>query len=181
MNSQELEKLKYPIGQHHEHVKYTMEDVASWIADIAQFPQQITSLTENLTAEELNWLHRPDGWTIKQLVHHCADSHMNSFMRFKLALTEDTPKIKPYHEDRWTELPDSTMDDISNSLMIISGLHRRWAVLLNSLSEDQLHRTYYHPEHRTETNLGLTTSMYSWHCKHHLAHIEQALAHKGTF
>lgn len=181
MDAQQLEKLKYPIGKHHEHAKFTEEDVESWINDIAMFPEQVKILTENLGERELHWLHRPDGWSIIQLVNHCADSHMNSLMRFKLALTEDTPEIKPYHEARWAELSDSKEADISWPLMMITGLHHRWVTLLRSLDEAQLQRTFYHPQHRTETNLGQTISMYSWHCRHHLAHIHQALKYEGKF
>ena len=102
-----LEQLKYPIGHFQKPEAITAKHLTSWIETIAEFPQKIAALTENLNEEKLTKTYRPDGWTIRQLVHHCADSHMNAFIRFKLALTEEAPKIKPYFEEKWAELPDT--------------------------------------------------------------------------
>ena len=153
----------------------------TWIATIETFPSKIKSLTETLSVKELNWIYRPKGWNIKQVVHHCADSHINSFVRFKLALTEDVPTIKPYEEALWAELADGTSNDISSSLQIIEGVHARWVLLLKRLGGKELKRQFFHPENLKISSLEETVGVYAWHCNHHLAHIEQALLHKGHF
>lgn len=181
MESETLEQLKYPIGPFRRPKTINPETLQSWIESIGAFPQKVEDLTGVLSKEELNWRYRPDGWTIKQVVHHCADSHMNAIIRFKLALTEDTPSIKPYLEDRWANLTDSLDDDISYSIMLLKGLHYRWAYMLRSLGKEKLKRTFYHPENRRESNLEETIGLYAWHCEHHLAHIRQALEHRGSF
>jgi hypothetical protein len=135
-------------------------------------------LTSHLGKEELKWKCRPEGWTIKQVIHHCSDSHINSIIRFKLALTEDNPTIRPYREERWAELDDSINDDISISLSLIEVLHTKWAYLLRSLSEEQLNRTFNHPN-SGEFTLKQAIALYAWHSNHHLAHVKQALASDG--
>ncbi|WP_215225568.1 YfiT family bacillithiol transferase [Echinicola shivajiensis] len=181
MDNLELQKLKYPIGTFKLPLTIDEDKINNWITAIADFPEKIKALTKGLTDEEREWPYRPDGWNIREVVHHCADSHINSIIRFKLALTEDSPSIKPYFEDRWAKLADYQDKDISASLMLISALHHRWTLLLKSLDEKDLNKTYYHPEHRKELNLKETIGMYAWHCEHHLAHIKQALAHQGNF
>ena len=137
-------------------------------------------LVKDLSPLELDYIYRPGGWTIKQVVHHCADSHMNSLIRFKLALTEDLPTIKPYFEERWAELADYH-NPISDSLIILQGVHNRWVTLLKSLDQEQLKRDFIHPEHQKRFTLKETMALYAWHCQHHLAHIEQALEFKNVF
>ncbi|GGZ20599.1 putative metal-dependent hydrolase YfiT [Echinicola pacifica] len=181
MDSVELEKLKYPIGQHHEQTYFSEEDIQHWIRDISSFPEQLEQITASLTEEQLEYLHRPDGWTVRQLVHHCADSHMNALMRSKLALTEHKPVVTTYDEVKWAKLNDSMAADISSSLEILHGIHQRWTMLLDNLNEAQLKRTFYHPGQRREVSLGGVIDHYSWHGKHHLAHIRQALEYKGDF
>ena len=171
----EIDPLKYPVGLFLKPEAITAEHLTAWIATIAEFPQKIAALTETLTEETLTKTYRPDGWTIRQLVHHCADSHMNAFIRFKLALTEEAPKIKPYFEDQWAELPDTRSAAISSSLKLIEGLHARWTTLLQSLHSEDLNREYIHPEHGKRFSLAETIGMYAWHCEHHLAHIAIAL------
>ena len=174
-------KLKYPIGEYEKPNLISEKDILNWIETIENFPKKIKSVTDNLSIEELNLKYRPDGWSIKQVVHHCADSHMNSFIRFKLALTEDNPTIKPYDEAKWANLTDSNDDDISNSLLIIEGLHNRWALLLKSFDENDFIRSFFHPESKTTNRLDAILGFYAWHCNHHLAHIEQALKYNGMF
>ncbi|MBD8488747.1 putative metal-dependent hydrolase [Echinicola sp. CAU 1574] len=181
MTTEELEKLKYPIGRFYEPKNIDDQLIQTWIEDISSFPIRIKDLTEKLGMKELNWKYRPEGWSIKQVVHHCGDSHLNSIIRFKLALTEDTPSIKPYHETKWAELADSLEDDITYSLKLLEGLHHRWVKLLKSLTKEQLERTFYHPQQRREINLAETIGIYAWHCNHHLAHVRQALDAKGGF
>ncbi|MGK4566372.1 YfiT family bacillithiol transferase [Flavobacterium sp. 3HN19-14] len=118
---------------------------------------------------------------MKQVVHHCADSHMNCLVRFKLTLTEETPTIKPYDESKWATLKDSLNDDISDSLKIIEGIHAKWVILLKSMNEKQFSRRFFHPESQKTFALDEITGFYAWHCNHHLAHIEQALSHKNQF
>ncbi|NMM47937.1 YfiT family bacillithiol transferase [Marinigracilibium pacificum] len=177
----ELEQLKYPIGKYSKPESITSSILNSWIDDIESFPDQLHNLVEDLTEEQLNWRYRPGGWTIKQVVHHCADSHINSIIRFKLALTEDSPIIRPYFEDLWAETADATSDNIYYSLKILDGLHKKWVVLLRSLSEEQMERVYFHPEHNKHFTIRETVGTYSWHSRHHLAHIQQAIDHNGEY
>ncbi len=176
-----LEKLKFPIGKCPKIDDVSKNDLENWIATIEEFPSKITDLTSTLSVEELNWIYRPKGWSIKQVVHHCADSHMNSFIRFKLALTEDVPTIKPYEEALWAELADGNSNDILPSLQIIEAIHVRWVLLLKSLGSTALKRQFIHPANIRISSLDETIGVYAWHCNHHLAHIEQALLNKGQF
>jgi hypothetical protein len=177
----DIETLKYPIGKFHRPESFDQETLDSMVKTLEEFPQKIRSLTENLNTKELNWPYRPGGWTIKQVVHHCADSHMNSFVRFKWTLTEDEPTIKAYDEASWAELIDSQQDDISDSLVFINSLHARWTLLLRNLTEEELNRGFIHPGHGKKVKLKMNVAIYAWHCDHHLAHIHQALEHQGKF
>ncbi|WP_010228879.1 YfiT family bacillithiol transferase [Gillisia marina] len=178
MKDLDLERLKYPIGKFSEPEIISDDDIKRWIADIEQFPNRLNKITPYLSDAELNYRYRPEGWTIQQVVHHCADSHMNSFIRFKLCLTEELPTIKTYHEAKWAVLPDATGPDITSSLKLIEGLHARWTKLLKSMDKSILSRQYIHPEKEQPMNLADTIALYAWHCNHHLAHIKQALADK---
>lgn len=177
----DLESLRYPIGKLNVPKEVSQGQIEEWIETIESFPAKIRELTETLSNEELDWKYRPDGWMIRQVVHHCADSHMNSFVRFKLTLTEDVPTIKGYFEDRWAEMPDTTEVPISASLSLLDGLHARWSTLLKSMSEDDFKKKLFHPEHKRELSLTYMLGLYAWHCKHHTAHIKQALEHRGQF
>lgn len=171
MNEQELELLKYPIGRFKKPEAFTPEFLESAISIINLFPEKLRKVTENLTETQLDTPYRENGWTIRQVVHHCADSHINSITRFKLALTEDKPTIRPYFEDRFAELIDSKKLPIESSLQMLEGTHKRWVALLKSLSEEDLQKTFIHPEHNKEFSLNINTAIYAWHCEHHLAHI----------
>lgn len=177
----EAEALKYPIGKFEKPTNIGQELIAQWIGDIETFPKRLRALVEELSVEELNWKYRPDGWCIKQVVHHCSDSHLNSIIRFKWTLTEDTPTIKAYFEDRWAELPDSKDNDLALSLNLIDALHAKWVRILRSLTDEQLERTFFHPESQRHIGLKENIGIYAWHCNHHLAHIKQALAAKGKY
>lgn len=172
MTDSELHTLKYPIGEYVKIVAPTKDQLALFISDIHLFPQRLREAVESLSQSQLDTRYRPDGWTIRQVIHHCADSHMNSFIRFKLALTEDNPTIKPYYEDRWAELIDGKMA-IEFSLHILDGLHTRWTALLDSLTDTELARTFMHPQHPTPFKIDEYIGMYSWHCNHHLAHVTE--------
>ncbi|BDS09754.1 putative metal-dependent hydrolase [Aureispira anguillae] len=176
-----LEQLKFPIGEFVRPSTITPTIISQWIEDIRDFPHRLEEILVGLTTTQINWKYRPNGWTIKQVVHHCADSHINSIIRFKLALTEDTPTIRPYWEDRWAELSDSLEDDLSDSLLLIKGLHSKWSKLLTRLSNTELERSFVHPEHGKHFSLKENIGIYAWHCRHHLAHIQQAIHSNGSF
>ena len=177
----DLEKLKFPIGKCPKNKKPSKAQTEESIKIIEDFPNLLQIEIEGITNEELNWKYRPKGWTVKQVIHHCADSHMNSFIRFKLTLTEETPQVRPYFEDRWALLFDGGFDDVSSSMELLSGLHKRWIQLIKSLSEDQLKREYEHPEHGTRYTLEETIGIYAWHCNHHLAHVRAGRHSQGIY
>ena len=168
-----LEALKFPVGKFVKPESITKEIIDSAISDVENFPNFVKAEIENLDEKDLNLRYRPKGWTISQVVHHCADSHINSYVRFKLALTEDLPTIKPYEESLWAELPDSKLSPFV-SLKLLEALHERWVFILKSLSDDDLNREFIHPEQSEKISLKENILIYSWHCQHHLAHIRQA-------
>jgi len=172
------EQLKYPIGQFNRPKEISKEILSEFINDIESFPERLKECVAELTEEQLDTPYREGGWTIRQVVNHCADSHMNSLIRFKLALTEDKPTIKPYYEDRWAELEDSKSINIEPSMEILRGVHHRWAVLLKGLSSEQLSRSFIHPEHGKEFRIDENIGIYAWHCNHHLAHIKDLIKRK---
>jgi hypothetical protein len=176
-----LESLKYPTGKYSKPEHINAEDIKRHSKTLHEFPALIRKETERLDNASLNYLHRPGGWTIRQLVHHCADSHMNAFIRIKLALTETNPTVKPYVEAEWAKLADSTTVPVEHSLQLIEGMHHRWVVLLDSMKPEDFQRTFYHPEHKRDIKVEEILPMYAWHCGHHLAHIKQALKYKNQF
>jgi hypothetical protein len=166
-----LEKLKFPIGTFEKPEVITKEILTLWISDISTFPERLKKEVLHLTDQQLDAPYRSEGWTIRQVVHHCADSHMNSFTRLKLTLTEDRPIVKPYFEERWAELSDSKSFPIDSSLKMLVGIHERWSFLLNNLTDIDLERIYIHPEHGTSFRIDEYIGLYAWHCNHHLAHV----------
>jgi len=166
-----LEQLQYPIGTFNPPKVLTKDLLNQWISEISTFPERLSNEVMTLTNAQLDTAYRPDGWTIRQVVHHCADSHMNSLTRLKLALTEDQPTIKPYYEERWAELDDSKSMPIAPSLKMIEGIHERWTVLLKHLTDAQYGRIFIHPEYEKTFRVDETIGIYAWHCNHHLAHI----------
>jgi hypothetical protein len=178
MESTEADKLRYPIGRYMRPEAITSEMLSGWTADIERLPGELRSLVSGLSGEQLSLRYRPGGWTIRQVVHHLPDSHMNSFMRFKLALTEKSPIIKPYLEDKWAELPDGEGADVSISLNLLEALHKRWAYLLRNMTPGQFQLVYIHPERKSPQRLDGVLGLYAWHGKHHLAHVRQALEKK---
>lgn len=169
------EKLKFPIGKFIKPETISENQLKIWISEIETFPEILELLTKKLSIADLHLKYRPNGWNIKQVVHHCADSHMNNLMRFKLALTEENPTIKPYQEQLWAELEDGFDNDISTSIAILEGVHKRWIRVLKSLNSEQFDRTFFHPESKQKVSLNEATGLYAWHGNHHLAHIKQAL------
>ncbi|RKE90904.1 YfiT family bacillithiol transferase [Ichthyenterobacterium magnum] len=181
MITDKLYALKFPIGEFKTPEIITSNQIETWIEDIERFPEEVENTTKKLSQEELNWVYRPNGWNIKQVVHHCADSHMNSIIRFKLALTEDSPTIRPYFEDRWAMLVDNNDNDLSSTLLLLKGLHAKLGKLLRSIKESELSSEFIHPEYGKRFRLDETIGVYAWHGNHHLAHIKQALKYKGKF
>lgn len=164
---------RYPIGEFGRPTNISESQIQQWIQEIKALPAQLKETTQNLTDKQQAFSYRENGWTIRQLVHHIADSHMNSFIRFKLALTEENPTIKPYEENDWALLEDSKLP-IAPSLALIEGLHERWAYLLGSLTTEQWEKQFVHPDSGI-IPLTQNLSLYAWHGKHHLAHIKLAL------
>jgi hypothetical protein len=172
-------KLKYPIGKFQKPTLIDKSDIQNWISIIEDFPKNLIIEINNLEEIDFEKQYRPNGWTIRQIINHCADSHMNSLIRFKLALTEQIPVIKPYSEDLWAELPDTKVIPVKSSLRILEGLHERWVYLLNSLSNEDLERQFEHPETGELISLKMNIGIYAWHCEHHLAHIKNAIGNVG--
>jgi hypothetical protein len=170
--------LRYPIGQFEMPDSITAEQRAQWIRDIQKTPYAVKRAIEGLSEEQLDTPYRPDGWTVRQVVHHLADSHMNSFIRFKLALTEENPTIKPYYEERWALLEDARYIPVSLSLSILEGLHGRWIILLESLHPEDFNRTFLHPE-LGKMKIDKILGLYSWHSQHHIAHITSLRTRMG--
>ncbi len=170
MDNSNILTLKYPIG------KFTFkEDAASetrkiFIQEIAYTPAKLKEAVINLDDKKLDTPYRPEGWTIRQVVHHLPDSHMNAYVRMKLALTEDEPTIKTYEEHKWAELKDTFVTHISVSLNLLDALHKRWINLINSLSVTDFKKNFRHPEHGL-VSLDWMLAQYAWHGKHHVAHI----------
>jgi hypothetical protein len=169
-----IDKLKYPIGKFIIPNEIKSSDIKKWITTINDFPKKVFNEVNPLSISELNYKYRPKGWTIKQIIGHCLDSHMNSFIRHKLALTEQNPVIRPYKEDKWAELDDTLHFKISENLQMLTNIHKRWVFLLESLSDTQLDRTFIHPDGNETITLKENLCIYAWHCNHHLQHIINA-------
>lgn len=165
------EHLKYPIGRYRRPDIITESIRQEAIAAIAGFPSRLRAAVQEMSEAQLDTPYRQEGWTVRQVVHHCSDSHMNAIIRLKLALTEDQPVIKPYEEALWAELPDSRAMDIGSALTLLEGLHARWEVLLHSLDDQSLARTFVHPDHGQAFTVEEAILQYGWHSNHHLAHI----------
>ncbi len=175
--SQDVFDPRYPIGKFARPEVIGSEDRVGAIANIAELPEQLRNVVEGLHSDELNTPYRDGGWTVRQLVHHIADSHMNAFLRMRLALTEEMPTIKPYDEKAWAELHDSVAP-VEWSLELTEALHARWVMMLQSLNDAQWRRGYNHPENGPVT-VELAALMYAWHSRHHVAHIAHLRTQKG--
>jgi len=170
--------LRYPVGEFQQPESLTDAQRQECISAIADAPARLAAAVAGLTAAQLDTPYRPGGWTVRQLVHHIPDSHMNAYTRFKLALTEDVPTIKPYDEKSWAELADSK-GAIEPSLALLENLHKRWVALLRSLAPSDWSRTFYHPEHGWTMSLDAVLAMEAWHGRHHVAHITSLRERNG--
>ena len=162
--------LRFPIGKFHFDGPLAAQQKQAALDEIANTPGNLRAAIKGLSEAQLDTPYRPGGWTVRQVVHHVPDSHLNSYVRFKLALTEDEPTIKPYAEDRWAELADTRTTPVEVSLTLLESLHDRWVRLLRSLISEDWKRTYRHPELGAMT-LEKTLALYAWHGRHHVAHI----------
>ena len=165
--------LRYPIGEY-DPKPFSIPQKVEWLADIKFLPLQLESAVLNLDEKQLLTPYRDGGWTIQQLVHHVADSHINAYCRFKLGLTEENPTIKPYEEADWALLSDYRMP-VEPSLRIIEGLHQRWVTMLETFTEDEWNRTFVHPASGATMQLKKALALYAWHSKHHLAHVTETV------
>lgn len=173
-----MNDLRYPIGKFHFDGPLTEEQKRKSLDDIVGTPANLRSAVEGLSPQQLDTPYRPGGWTVRQVVHHVPDSHLNSYMRFKLALTEEEPTIKPYAEDRWAELADTKQTPVDVSLTLLDSLHDRWVRLLRSLTPEEWKRTFRHPDLGPMT-LEKTLALYAWHGRHHVAHITALRERQG--
>ena len=167
--------LRYPIGRFRP--ADAPADPATLIDAIAEMPAAMRAAVSGLSRAQLDTPYREGGWTVRQLVHHVADSHMNAYIRFKLALTEDVPTVKPYDEARWAELPDARAE-IETSITLLEALHERWVATLLAMSPDDFSRRYMHPENG-ETPLCTALGLYAWHGRHHVAHVTRLRERQG--
>jgi len=161
--------LRYPIGEFAAQPMYSPNETKQHRMAIASLPTKLTALVGNWPDTRLDTPYRPGGWTVRQLVHHMADSHMNGYVRTKLALTEDNPTILPYEEGEWAKLPDSKLE-IAPSLTLLTSLHLRWATIFDALTETELQRTFYHPGSNRTFTLAQQAANYAWHGEHHYQH-----------
>lgn len=162
--------LRYPIGQY-EPKPFSTELKEEWLADIKFLPQAIEHAITNLNEAQLQTPYRDGGWTIHQVVHHVADSHINAYCRFKLGYTEEKATIRPYEEKLWATTADVQNLPVNISITLLHALHQRWFEFLNSFTGEDYQRTIYHPEHKKEFTLWHLLGMYAWHSRHHTAHI----------
>ena len=172
-----MRDLRYPIGPFVLERTPTETDCAAWIEVLAAAPTRLRAAVSDLDDAQLDTPYREGGWTVRQVVHHLPDSHLNSYVRFKWALTEAAPVIKPYFEDRWAELPDSDAL-LAVSLSLLAALHERWTLLLRAMTDDDFARTFVHPKNGVQS-LSESLGLYAWHSEHHLAHITGLRERRG--
>ena len=174
-----LEQLQYPIGRYHKPATCTPELIHEWINVLKVLPSWMDACIENLDEAQLQVPYRDGGWTIQQVVHHVADSHLNAYVRLKLALTEDNPTVKPYDEKAWAELPDVQTVPVNISTTMLHTIHRRMVAQLQHMQPADWERTYFHPEHQRSFPVWELVALYAWHSRHHTEHIRQLRARKG--
>ena len=179
MQEQDLEQLKYPISEFIKPESLSREETDQHINVIEQLPDKLIHAVYGLMDEQLDTPYRPGGWTIRQVVHHLVDSHINSYIRFKWTLTEDNPTIKAYQEKDWAELPEAKDGPIEVSLKLLEALHVRWCMMLKNLTAEEMAKTFIHPETGQQVRLDTNIANYAWHCELHYAHIINLKRRKG--
>jgi len=170
--------LRYPVGKYITQ-PFSEKLLGEWLIDIKNLPQHLENAILNLDESQLNTTYRDGGWTVKQVVHHVADSHMNAYIRFKLGLTEVNPTIKPYDEVAWAEMIDTKNLPVNISLTLLHALHARWYEILKNMSNADMDKPIFHPEHKKEMTLWYLLGNYAWHSRHHVAHITSLRERKG--
>jgi hypothetical protein len=173
-----MDDLRYPVGRFQRPEALTDAQRRTAIDTIAAAPKQFRAAVAGLDEKQLDTPYRPDGWTVRQVVHHVPDSHLNAYTRFKLALTEDTPTIKPYDEAAWAKLDDSRTTPIETSLALLENVHDRWVRVLRAMSSSDFARRLNHPENGI-MNLDQMLALYEWHGKHHTAHVANLRSRSG--
>ena len=171
--------LRYPVGKYNRPQALTPEQRAAAIRTVDETPSKMRAAVAGLTDAQLDTPYRPDGWAVRQVVHHVADSHMNAYVRFKLGMTEDTPTIKPYDEAKWAELPDAKSKLVQDSLALLDALHARWVFMLERLKPTDFARNITHPEWKGPMSLDQLLALYEWHGRHHVAHITSLRTREG--
>ncbi|HYV94248.1 MAG TPA: putative metal-dependent hydrolase [Chitinophagales bacterium] len=166
-----IDKLRYPVGIFEYGKNYSREETQNHISKIEDFPARLKKLVTGMNDEQLDTPYRSGGWTTRQVIHHLPDSHMNAYIRFRLAITENKPTIKPYNEKAWADLEDVKSLPPSASLILLDGLHQRWTAMLRMMKEEDFQKTFFHPEHLQSFTLADILAMYAWHCDHHYEHI----------
>ena len=166
-----MEHLQYPVGRYVKPDGYAPEQLQEWIKILDVLPSWMDACIENLDERQMQVPYRQGGWTIQQVVHHVADSHLNAYIRLKLALTEDNPTIKPYDEKAWAELIDTKVVPVNISVTMLHTIHRRMVAILQNMKPSDWNRTYFHPEHQRQFPIWEMVAMYAWHSRHHTAHI----------
>lgn len=174
----DIEKLKYPSGKFVPMASFDEKEVKKHIHALETLPAYLAETVKGLSSEQLLYKYRPEGWNIKQIVHHVADSHLNFHIRLRLTLAEETPTVKPYDENVWAKFADANNDNLTPSLHILQGVHARAVDLLSTLTEKDYQREYFHPEYNKKFNLLWLFGLYAWHGKHHAEQIKVALQHK---
>jgi len=174
-----MDDLRYPVGPFRYTETGSPAQRDQWLSQIATAPGELRAAVAGLSPGQLDTPYRPEGWTVRQVVHHLPDSHLNAYARIKLALTEEEPTIKPYEEARWAELPDARTGPVEPSLALLDFLHQRWLLLLRQLEPADFGRRFRHPEHGRMIGLDETLAMYAWHGRHHVAHISSLRRRMG--
>ncbi len=171
MTETELETLRYPIGKFSFNAEAGKKEIKQWIADIEELPSHLRKAVVGLNDKQLDTPYREGGWTVRQVVHHLADSHINAYIRIKFALTEEHPTIKPYKEEKWAELDDAKNLPVEVSLSLLESLHERWVYMLRKIAPVDYERTVFHPDSKRDMSIKFLMNLYSWHSKNHTAHI----------
>ena len=176
MATADLDALRFPIGRFVPVSVYDAAAVSQGIASLAALPEKLRGLATGIRGGAWERTYRPGGWTLRQVAHHLVDSHINSYVRFKLALTEDNPVIKPYMEERWAELPDAMQAEARLALDLLSALHAKWVLCLRNMQDSEWNRSFFHPESKQNIYLYNAVALYAWHGEHHLAQMRSGLA-----
>ncbi|KXK56302.1 MAG: putative metal-dependent hydrolase YfiT [Chlorobi bacterium OLB5] len=171
MKNTELYALRYPIGEFNPKENYSSGELNGYISSIETFPEKIKEAVTGMNDSQLDTPYRPDGWSVRRVVHHVVDSHVNCYCRFKLALTEDNPTIRPYNEADWAELPEAKTGPVDPSLEFLDILHKKLIITIKNIKTEQYKRTLFHPESKLKMTIENLLHLYGWHCQHHLAHI----------